>query len=40
MDPPSEGLATNDTYIEIQWNPLGPPDNGDSSITSYIVYWD
>lgn len=40
MDPPTEGILTNDTNIDLQWIPLVPPDNGDSSITSYIIYWD
>jgi hypothetical protein len=32
--------ALTEAQISLQWSALAPPDDGNSAITSYIVYWD
>jgi len=40
MSPPSDGPLTNDTFIDLEWTDVTSPANGDSNITTYVVYWD
>jgi hypothetical protein len=40
MAAPTSGAATSSSVIQINWVALVAPYNGDSAVTSYIVYWD
>lgn len=40
MATPTKGTDSDSTQIEVDWSPLSSPANGDSVITSYVLYWD
>ena len=40
MSPVTSGSSTNNYQIEIDWAAVTSPADGESTITSYIVYWD
>ena len=40
MATPIKGASSSHTQIEIDWVALTSPNNGDSTILSYALYWD
>mmetsp|Transcript_9441 Transcript_9441/g.8978 ORF Transcript_9441/g.8978 Transcript_9441/m.8978 type:complete len:172 (+) Transcript_9441:3827-4342(+) len=40
MSPLTSGSLTSHNKIELDWTPLSSPADGESTITSYVVYWD
>ena len=40
MNAPSRGAATSPSLLEVNWDTLTSPQNGDSAITSYSLEWD
>ena len=40
MGTPTKGTATDQTQIEVSWEPLVGDDTGGSTITTYNLRWD
>ena len=40
MQPPQRGASTSTTQIEVFWDTIGSPEDGDSAVTSYSLEWD
>jgi hypothetical protein len=40
MAAPTSGSGTSNTQIEVDWVALASGYDGDSTILSYILYWD
>lgn len=40
MEAPERGPSTSTTQIEVTWETIESPDNGDSEVTSYSLEWD
>ena len=40
MAPPQRGTGTTTTQININWDTIGSPQDGDSPVTSYSMEWD
>lgn len=39
MDPPTNGIASDDDTIQVNWNALSEPDDGYSTILTYKLIW-
>lgn len=40
MEPPQRGDDTSTTMIQVHWDTISSPQDGDSDVTSYSLEWD
>ena len=40
MNVPMRGIDTATNQIQVDWNTVSAPDNGDAEVTSYSLEWD